>query len=149
VRLELDGEISVYDVDPKALIVARGRETQIAPWDRQFGSKTVGQRALVIAAGPVMNFVLAFVLFFSFIMLNGVPVENPTYLKIGNVLENTPAEQVGLQANDIVYQVNGETIAGDSEKLIDLIAKSAEKPMMWEIIRDEERLTVHITPESI
>lgn len=149
VRLDLDGEVVTYEVHPEALIIARGRETQIAPWNRQFGSKTVGQRALVIAAGPIMNFILAFVLFFAFIMLNGVPVENPTYLKIGNVLENTPAEQVGLQPDDIVYEVNGELIGGDSKKLIDLIAKSANKPMTWDIIRNEERLTLQITPEEI
>ncbi|MGV2787045.1 RIP metalloprotease RseP, partial [Clostridium perfringens] len=63
VRLDVDGEFQQFEIHPQALTVAKGAETQIAPRDRQFGSKTVGQRALAIFAGPVMNFILAFVLF--------------------------------------------------------------------------------------
>ncbi|MDF2716542.1 MAG: metalloprotease RseP, partial [Paenibacillus sp.] len=52
VVLDVDGEKLTYAVHPQAFMVAKSKETQIAPWDRQFGSKTVGQRALSIFAGP-------------------------------------------------------------------------------------------------
>src|SRR5690606_12688896 len=49
--LDVDGDVQTFAVDPAAMIVARGGETQIAPWNRQFGSKTVGQRMMAIFAG--------------------------------------------------------------------------------------------------
>src|SRR5699024_10549257 len=45
-----------FDVDPKAFFVMDERETQIAPYDRQFASKSVGKRAMQLFAGPMMNF---------------------------------------------------------------------------------------------
>lgn len=52
-----------FEVDPKAMFVMDEKETQIAPYDRQFASKTVPQRAMQLFAGPLMNFVLAIILF--------------------------------------------------------------------------------------
>ena len=43
VSLDVDGERVTYPIDPQAMMVTKGTETQIAPYDRQFGSKTVGQ----------------------------------------------------------------------------------------------------------
>ena len=47
-----------------ASIIENGNETIIAPNDRQFNSKTVGQRAMTIFAGPLFNFILAFFIFY-------------------------------------------------------------------------------------
>lgn len=146
--LEIDGELERFDIDSKALMIARGSETQIAPWNRQFGSKTVGQRAMIIFAGPMMNIILAAVLFFVFVMMSGVPVENPTYVLIGHVYEDTPAEQAGLKENDIVYTVDGTAIGGSSEKLQQLIADSPERTMNWTVIRNQEKVEMQVTPEA-
>lgn len=85
VRLNVDGESQQYPIYPKAMLVAKSHETQIAPRDRQFASKTVGQRALSIFAGPLMNFILAFVLFGVHLQMAGIPLENPTYVQIGDI----------------------------------------------------------------
>lgn len=69
IKLNVDEQSVTLPVHPQAHMVARGRETQIAPLDRQFGSKTVGQRMLSIVMGPIMNFALAVVLFFLHISL--------------------------------------------------------------------------------
>src|SRR4051794_38874693 len=58
-----DEVLKTFIIDPKAVIVENGIESQIAPIDRQFGSKTLGQRTMAIFAGPMMNFVLAFIVF--------------------------------------------------------------------------------------
>lgn len=61
---EYDEEsLKLYNVDPKAVMVENGVETQIAPYHRQFNSKSLGARALTIFAGPFFNFILAFLLF--------------------------------------------------------------------------------------
>ena len=54
-----------------AVLVEDGIESLIAPYDRQFASKTVGQRAMAIFAGPMMNFILAFVIFLVIGLLQG------------------------------------------------------------------------------
>lgn len=113
IRLDVDGEVTTYDVHPQAMMIKGTQQTQIAPKDRQFGSKTVGQRALAIVAGPVMNFLLAFVLFAIHLQMVGIPVENPTYVKIGDVSEGMPAQEAGLQKGDIIVSINGEKIGAD------------------------------------
>lgn len=90
IRLNVDGEIQQYPIHPQTMLVAKSQETQIAPRDRQFASKTVGQRAMSIFAGPLMNFILAFILFGVHLQMVSIPVENPTYIVIGDVSKGMP-----------------------------------------------------------
>lgn len=144
VKLDVDGEMKQYRVHPQAMMVSKDKETQIAPWDRQFGSKTVGQRALSIFAGPMMNFILAFVLFVSVVFMAGVPDK----VKIQGVVPGSPAEKAGLQANDIIINVNNEQIGADRNKLTTLIKQSVNQPMLWIIERNKEQLRKEVTPED-
>lgn len=149
IRLDVDGEVTTYDVHPQAMMIKGSQQTQIAPKDRQFGSKTVGQRAVAILAGPVMNFILAFVLFALHLQMAGIQVENPTYVKIGDVSEGMPAQEAGLQKGDIVVAVNGETIGGDYQKMISLTSASKGKEMKWTLQRGDETLNVAMIPRSM
>lgn len=92
VRLDLDGEQRQFAIHPQALLIVKGKETQIAPLDRQFASKTVTQRALSIFAGPMMNFILAFILFVTVVLMAGVPDK----IKIRSTEPGAPAEKVDL-----------------------------------------------------
>lgn len=149
IRLDVDGEVTTYDVHPQAMMIKGSQQTQIAPKDRQFGSKSVGQRAVAILAGPVMNFILAFVLFALHLQMAGIQVENPTYVKIGDVSEGMPAQEAGLQKGDIVVAVNGETIGGDYQKMISLTSASKGKEMKWTLQRGDETLNVAMIPRSM
>ncbi|MGG0822706.1 RIP metalloprotease RseP [Paenibacillus turicensis] len=149
IKLDVDGEIISYKVEPKAMIVTKGKDTQIAPRDRQYGSKTVGQRALAIFAGPLMNFLLAFVLFIVHIQLAGVPASGPTHLEIGQITEGMPAAQAGLKSGDIVESINGTAVGTDAEKMISAISGSAGKEMNWKIRRNNELLDIKITPTTV
>lgn len=55
-EIDEEDELLHFDVDRKALFVMDEKETLIAPYDRQFASKTPGQRAMQLFAGPMMNF---------------------------------------------------------------------------------------------
>lgn len=149
IRLDVDGEVTTYEVHPQAMMIKGTQQTQIAPKDRQFGSKTVGQRALAIVAGPVMNFLLAFVLFAIHLQMVGIPVENPTYVKIGDVSEGMPAQEAGLQKGDIIVSINGEKIGADYQKMIDLTSESKGKEMKWTLQRGDETLSVALVPRSM
>lgn len=148
VRLDVDGETLTYQVHPQAMLVTKGKETQIAPRDRQYGSKTVGQRALSIFAGPLMNFILAFVLFALHTQMGGIPLEQPSHLQIGEVMQGMPAEEVGLKTGDIIETINGTPVGTDANKMIEMIQASKNKSMTWTVKRGEETLQVTITPKG-
>lgn len=142
VSLDVEGETESYSVHPQALMITKGKETQIAPIDRQFGSKTVAQRALAIFAGPMMNFVLAFVLFGVYIQMSGIP----EHVLIKEVTPGMPAEQAKLQSSDVIDAINGEKIGADFGKMIDLIGQSVGVPVTLDIIRNGVVQKVVLTP---
>ncbi|WP_019532572.1 RIP metalloprotease RseP [Paenibacillus ginsengihumi] len=143
VRMDIEGELHRFAVHPQAMMVSKDKETQIAPWDRQFGSKTVGQRAMAIFAGPMMNFVLAFILFVTVVFMAGVPDK----VKVADVMEGKPAAQAGLMKGDLILSVNDEPIGTDRGKLTSMIQQSAGKTMVWIIERNGEQLRTEVTPQ--
>ncbi|ALS21672.1 MULTISPECIES: RIP metalloprotease RseP [Paenibacillus] len=142
VRLDVDGDIQRFSVHPKAMMISKDKEIQIAPWDRQFGSKTVGQRALSIFAGPLMNFILAFILFVTVVFIAGVPHK----VKIAGTVPGSAAQLAGLQSGDLILNVNGVDIGADRNKLTSLIQSSVNKPMDWTIERNGEIIRKNVTP---
>ncbi|TXK81940.1 RIP metalloprotease RseP [Paenibacillus sp. N3.4] len=141
--LDVDGEKVTYPVDPQAMMVAKGAETQIAPYDRQFGSKTVGKRAIAIVMGPVMNFLLAIVLFLIVVIMSGVF----TNVKLDSVLAGKAGEKAGLLKGDIIMSIDNQPIGDDREKLVTSIQSSAGKPMTWVVNRAGNPVTLQVTPE--
>lgn len=65
--------------------------------------KTPIQKIFILLAGPLANFVLAFVLYFI-IALGGPNILSPV---IGKVVENSPAHEAGLKTNDTITSING------------------------------------------
>ncbi|MFJ7950561.1 RIP metalloprotease RseP [Lysinibacillus sp. NPDC096418] len=96
-----------YNVSRDCVLVENGRETIIAPYDRQFNAKTVGQRAMTIFAGPLFNFILAFFIYLLIGLLNGVPTYEPI---ITEVVKNDPAAQAGMIAGDKVTAIDGQVV---------------------------------------
>ena len=66
-------------------------------------AKSVGRRALIMAAGPAANFILAFVIYF---MLS-LPGEAGLKPVIGRVADNSPAASAGLVGGDEIASLNG------------------------------------------
>jgi regulator of sigma E protease len=140
--LEVDGEKLTFPVHSKAMMVTKGSETQIAPYNRQFGSKSVGKRALSIVMGPVMNFLLAIVLFFILILITGVF----TNVKLDTVDPGKAGDKAGLKAGDIVISVNNEPIGENREKLTTLIQQNPNKKMTWLVERGGSTIPIEVVP---
>lgn len=144
-ELDDEDETKRFTVDEKAFFIMDEQETQIAPYDRQFASKTVGQRAMQLFAGPMMNFILAIVIFVLIGLFQGVPAERAI---IGEVVPDSPAFEAGIQAGDEVIEVDGESI----DKWLDFTAVIQEKPNETvELIvqRGSETETLQVIPTLI
>ena len=75
---------------------------------RSFHAKPVWQRALVVAAGPIANFLLAILIFAAFIAVNGAP---RTPALVDSVLPGSPAAAIGLVKGDSVTGIDGKEIS--------------------------------------
>ena len=70
--------------------------------------KPLYQRALVVAAGPLANFVLAIVIFTSVLFIQGKPTDAPV---IGDVSRGSAADVAGLVPGDRIQSVDGRPVA--------------------------------------
>src|SRR5690606_15578386 len=118
------------------------RSLQIAPRDRQFGSKTVGQRAATILAGPVFNILLSVILFAILTMMTGVE----TKVSIYKVNPGSPAAQAGLKAGDEIVSIDGEPIR-NTEAVSMNIQKSKGEPMTFEVRRAGATFELEVHPK--
>lgn len=73
--------------------------------EKSFRNKSIGARISVIAAGPVFNFLLAFVL--AVIVIGTVGIDRPV---LSGVMEGYPAQEAGMQAGDRITKINGKNI---------------------------------------
>ena len=104
---------------------------QLKPW----------QRIIILFAGPLANFIVAFVIYCGLALTN-YQVLTP---KIGKVMADSPASLAGVKRDDVVKFINGVPI----EKWGDIahyIPKSQGK-LRFNIQRDNQFLTIDITPK--
>lgn len=94
-----------YSVAHEAYFVREGDLIQIAPLERQFKNKKPWPKFLALFAGPLFNFILAFVLFLALAFMVGAPTTT-----ISGVAKDSPAQEVGLKKGDTIKQLNGEKV---------------------------------------
>lgn len=141
-----DGEetISTYNVSREAMIVENHMETQIAPYDRQFNSKKLSQRAMTIFAGPLFNFILAILVFTFISVIQGVPVKEPL---LGKVIPDGPAHEAGFQEGDLVLSIDGTEVNTFSE-MTQIVRAHPEEELVFTIERNNETLDIAVIPEK-
>jgi len=102
---------------------------------RGFSAKTLGQRAAIVAAGPAVNVVFAFVLLAFIFSVYGAPFPSENAL-VGQVLPDRPAAEAGLVRGDMITAIDGqpvekwqqlvESVRGSEGRELVLTVKSAE-----------------------
>ena len=142
---EDDSVIQTFEVHPKAVIVQDGIENQIAPYDRQFNSKTLWQRTMTIFAGPMMNFVLAVVIFAIIAGIAGVYVDDA---RLGELTDDGVAIAAGLKENDEVQSIDGAEISSWKD-IEQEIQQHPGDEIVFIVDRDGETLEIPVTPKEI
>ena len=108
---------------------------------RTFQAKPVWQRAIVVAAGPVTNFVVAILILAAFAVTYGRPSTEPV---IGAVEKGTAAAAAGLQPGDRILSIGGRPVEGFTEIARYVTMRPAE-PVEIGLERDSRRLELTVT----
>jgi len=116
-------------------------ESPPQPWE--FRSKPWFQRFIVVAAGSIMNLLLALLIFSAVTWIQGVPEPQGTVL--GQVLEGKPAALAGLRPEDRIVRVDGKEIAA-WDQLTGVVHSSPNKSLLFEWKRGDTVLYSRITP---
>ncbi len=113
-------------------------------------NRPIVDRAIVISAGVLANFVFAYLVLLVMTLSVGIGTVDQPGVRIAKIIEpNAPAATSGLQAGDIVLSANGikfDTNLTTLDRFQTLIAKNADKSVDLEIVRDEKLLQISILP---
>lgn len=118
-------------------------DPELAP--RLFANKNVWQRIAVVAAGPIANVILTFVILYALLLGYGRYTIPPV---IGEVVAASVAEAAGLEAGDTVVSVDGYAVHGfdDFQRFI---ATAPQRPVSIVVERDGADQTIELTPEAV
>ncbi len=107
--------------------------------------KPLWQRALVAAAGPFANFILAIVLLTGLNMYSGHYLLAPL---IGTVVQGSAAEAAGIKPGDRVTAIDGVPITEFSQ-LPEIISVSGGKTLTMDLVRGGNPLSVKVAPRTM
>lgn len=121
-----------------------GMEPGEAVTPRGFNGRPLWARMLVILAGPFMNFLLPFLLFFGIFAVSGLtlPVNKPV---VGSLMEGYPGAAAGLQAGDRLVSINGRKLEKWND-INSLVQENGPKPRKVVIRRDGREMTLTLQP---
>ncbi|MGY3713886.1 RIP metalloprotease RseP [Sutcliffiella cohnii] len=136
--------LTLYKVSDESYFIVDGQEVQIAPYKRQFASKTLWQRTMAIFAGPMMNFVLAFIIFAFLGVVHGYPVNEA---KLGDLTPDGPALAAGFQKDDTVIAINDTTVS-TWEEIVAIIQASPSEELLFHIERNGQSMNIPVTPKA-
>ncbi len=108
-----------------------------------FQFQPVRSRALVVAAGPVANFLLAIAIFAGIFMTVG---KQTTSARVDTVQPGSAAQTAGFKPGDLVLTINGEKIESFSD-MQRIVSISAGAPLTVEVERDNAQVTLKAVPQ--
>jgi len=128
--------------DPEVLAEARRKGL--------FHAQPLLTRALVVAAGPLTNFIFSILAFAVLALVMGRDITDYARIpaRVASVSEDSAAAQAGLQAGDIIRSVDGRSVANFSD-LQDRISAAAGAPVTLVVERDGMARTVTVTPARV
>jgi regulator of sigma E protease len=110
-----------------------------------FHCKRLGQRAAIVAGGPLANFVFAIIVLAVLFMTYGQPF---TPAEVGQVLPNSAAEKGGIRQGDAIVSIDGHSI-DRFEDVQQVVRFNPNVPMTMIVRRDGELATLSVTPSLV
>jgi regulator of sigma E protease len=144
--IPLGGYVKFFGDENAASVPDQDKLEQMSEAERResFFHKPVPQRAAIVAAGPIANFILAIVIFATLALTLGKQVAVP---RIDEVKPNTAAVAAGFKTGDTIVSIDGKPVDGFSD-VARMIAISPRRPLTFAIDRGGEPVTLTATPEQ-
>jgi len=145
--IPLGGYVKFLGDENAASMPSQEAAAHVSPEDRarMFQFKPVGARALVVAAGPFANFLLALVIFAGLFMAYGKTMIEP---RVAEVVAESPAERAGFQPGDLILSIDGEPVEGFQD-MVRIVGLSAEQQLDMVVQRDGRQVSLTVTPELV
>ncbi|AOG07609.1 MULTISPECIES: RIP metalloprotease RseP [unclassified Bosea (in: a-proteobacteria)] len=113
--------------------------------ERSFPAQSIGERAAIVAAGPIANFLLAILIFGASVYVFGKPVLAP---RVDQVVAGSAAERGGLRAGDLVVSIDGRAISSFSD-MQRAISVRPEETLTVVVDRAGALVTLPVTPALV
>ena len=110
-----------------------------------FPYKPLYQRALIVAAGPLANFVLAIAVFAIFFLIFGGTITRPV---VNQVIHGSVAEAAGFKVGDLITEVAGRDVDSFDDVAM-IVSMRPGVPMDIAIERHGARIVLHATPKIV
>ena len=110
---------------------------------RCFHFKPLWQKALIVLAGPLANFVFAVAVFAALYSINGIP---RTLAIADTVKEGSAAAEAGVQAGDEIVSIDGEPVTDFHDLQLAAIASDGD-PLTLTIRRDGRLIEIVVHPK--
>jgi regulator of sigma E protease len=141
--LPLGGYVKMFG-EADTVFTPDGQERRLTPEERavSFVHKTVGQRAAIVVAGPVANFLLAIVLLAALFATYGKPFSSN---EIGVVRQESAAQAAGIVPGDRIVEVNGQRIER-FEDIAAIVRLGLDEPLDIVVDRQGQELRLSAQP---
>lgn len=121
-----------------------GERLGTQPFDtKSFSSQTIFRRAIIIAAGPLANYLLATILLTCIYSYVGTSEALPI---IQDVIEHSPADKAGLKKGDKVLSAENIEISQFAH-LRQIIATHPDQSIVLVVDRNGDRINILVTPK--
>ncbi|MBE9502766.1 MAG: RIP metalloprotease RseP [Proteobacteria bacterium] len=124
-----------------------GEELENDP--REFASRPVSHRMAIIIAGPLMNLLLTFALLpLAYMIGVNMPAFLDEEVKVGWVMEDSPAIEAGIQRDDIIKTIDGDDVE-TWEKAVTIFMSNPGRRLEIGILRGGNEINVRIMPSAL
>ena len=142
-----DYRISAIPLGGFVKMVGDEPDAEIEPKDIpiSFTHKSVYKRMAIVAAGPVFNLLLAVIIFYIILLVNGLSVTLPT---VGSVEPDSPAAQAGIQKGDRILAINGRDVETWNNMAL-IISQSKGRSLDVSLKRGDSLKEIRLIPKKI
>lgn len=138
--VKMFGDANAVSAPGNALAAMTPEERAVA-----FQHKRLAQRAAIVAAGPIANFLLAIVAFAGLFVFVGQPFSPPV---VGQVEPGSAAARAGFEAGDRIVRINGAQI-DRFQQVQQIVQIGLGEPLTILVRRGEKTVTLNATPSVI
>ncbi|MFH2136092.1 MAG: RIP metalloprotease RseP [Patescibacteria group bacterium] len=132
----------------------KGEDGENREEEDSFAHKKIWRRMVILAAGVLMNFILAAVLLSIGFMVglpqvingeNGYAKVRDAKVQVVQILENMPAAEAGLEPGDAILEIDGQKIE-DVEAMQNYLAGKIDTPVKFALERNGQKIEKEISP---